>query len=189
MAPDLVPAASKSDLAPKQCLLLSLPFELRSMIFAYAVREDSKIIYKSIETRNTSRPAITRSCRQMREEALPLYFTHNQFSFKYNHTSWCIPTEISSMTHFEINCLSIMTTILLRVVKGVWEVEVRPDRPATPCWQAIFEPEIQGAVDAWIIGHNSTKNARITKLECHEFLNGIHSAVRKRLIKHCDEGL
>jgi hypothetical protein len=58
--------------------LLSLPPELRNIIWGYAVVQDS-LIHPS--TNDDITPSVTRVCRQMRAETITMYFSKNQFLF------------------------------------------------------------------------------------------------------------
>ncbi|KAE9985367.1 hypothetical protein BLS_008306 [Venturia inaequalis] len=76
---------------------LKLPAEVRNKIYVYAVKDSGPRAYISIWRHNPSRkagsgparlgeaqPAITKVCRQMRNEALPDYYAENVFEVSLN---------------------------------------------------------------------------------------------------------
>lgn len=71
--------------AADPCLLLELPPELRNHIYEFVlVSPDEALIMK-----NSSSPALLRTCRQIREEASSLYYGQNIFLIT-NAESLCI---------------------------------------------------------------------------------------------------
>lgn len=63
--------------------LLALPGELRNRIYRYALVKDGPIAFKCGNNRSGERfvPAILQVCRQIRSEAIRIYFHENTFSF------------------------------------------------------------------------------------------------------------
>lgn len=73
-----------SEVNPGKCRLLALPRELRDEIFSLMVLHGEMIQYQRGNIRvKPQKPTILRTCRQIRREALPLYFEMNRFAFVY----------------------------------------------------------------------------------------------------------
>ncbi|KAK3714663.1 hypothetical protein LTR37_007643 [Vermiconidia calcicola] len=64
--------------------LLRLPAELRLRIYDYALSEDTQVVLLSDEGVKTGQPALLRTCRQIRNEALDLYYSSNIFVLVLN---------------------------------------------------------------------------------------------------------
>ena len=60
----------------RPCPILNLPAELRNMIYSKALPQEELVHITSI---NIQIPALLRTCRKMRNEAGPMYFTSNRF--------------------------------------------------------------------------------------------------------------
>ncbi|KAK3715088.1 hypothetical protein LTR37_007298 [Vermiconidia calcicola] len=67
--------------------LESLPGELRNTIYRYAVIEDSPVIAanlvdKQAKSWRSHQPALSLTCKQIRDEVLPIYYSENAFTFR-----------------------------------------------------------------------------------------------------------
>ncbi|KAK3720843.1 hypothetical protein LTR37_003506 [Vermiconidia calcicola] len=60
--------------------LMRLPAELRLRIYDYALTEDTYVMLLNDEGAKTGQPALLRTCRQIRNEALDLYYSSNVFA-------------------------------------------------------------------------------------------------------------
>ncbi|KAM0721153.1 hypothetical protein Q7P37_003440 [Cladosporium fusiforme] len=70
---------------PPRCRLLELPAEIRELIFTFAVVPERPIVtfrldrFQKESYEEASQPPITRVSRQLRREALPLFYGCNEF--------------------------------------------------------------------------------------------------------------
>ncbi|KAK3710461.1 hypothetical protein LTR37_010304 [Vermiconidia calcicola] len=86
----LVSGMEESTIGPKQrcgSRMEALPAELRTLIYQFALTEDGEIAI----TRHLKQPPLLRTCRQVRNEALQLWYTSNTF---YIDVSDCDDTEL-----------------------------------------------------------------------------------------------
>lgn len=60
--------------------LRTIPPELRNRIYAYTLVQEQPIELSTGSSKNTS--ALLRTCRQIRQEASPMFYTANEFTFK-----------------------------------------------------------------------------------------------------------
>lgn len=87
--------------------LLDLPAELRNQIYHYVVVDPERISIdlSNLDGPNTKQPALTKVCRQVRAEAITIYYLDNKFNLtipatmvnaKYPSTTQ--PTSMSTST-------------------------------------------------------------------------------------------
>lgn len=73
--------------ASQRCMLLELPAEVRQSIFAFALKSDKPLVtfhiddYQRESYEEASQPALLRVSRQVRTEAIPLFYGCNEFIF------------------------------------------------------------------------------------------------------------
>lgn len=95
---------SEQQLSPKadECRLLSLPPEIRHTIWTFALSEASPIVVRCPETGvKPGQPALLCACRQIRSEAIGIYFSNNTFSFSVcdgGHPDFPIPDSYYGKT-------------------------------------------------------------------------------------------
>ncbi|KAK5697989.1 hypothetical protein LTR97_006949 [Elasticomyces elasticus] len=74
-----------------KCRLLALPAELRLQIYEYAVLKSRPVIITRRETKagrkaQLIQPALSKTCRSIREDALKIYYSKTRFAATYS--SW-----------------------------------------------------------------------------------------------------
>lgn len=79
--PSTPPAVTEQD-----SKLMSLPPEIRKIIFEHALVQPGNLRQKNFATgrlvpREAAEPALTRTCRQIRSEAIPIFYQANTFIF------------------------------------------------------------------------------------------------------------
>lgn len=117
--------------SPKKVHLLLLPFELREMIFGFAVYRSSRIMYCKCTTvgRNDLEPPIARTCRQVRDQALQLFFRLNRFVFSCcsDFRVPAIPARIGQMRHITIASGELPWDFSLDLTKGLPHYQLKFD--------------------------------------------------------------
>lgn len=73
--------------------MLSLPFEIRTMILRLVCVSSTIIVHPQHQ------PAISKTCRSLRREALRVYYSHNIFTVAVDRTSSYIPTAYNRWLH------------------------------------------------------------------------------------------
>lgn len=64
---------------PPESRFLDLPAELRNDIYRHAILKDKKIL---VTTSGIDEPSLLRACKQIRDEALPIYYAENRFTLQ-----------------------------------------------------------------------------------------------------------
>jgi hypothetical protein len=84
--------AKSRELPPPQThnLILDLPPEMRNSIFEYCLAGSSRIVMKNPYTEGTkpNAPGLLLVNRQIREEALPIFYSINEFRFQLSHAKY-----------------------------------------------------------------------------------------------------
>lgn len=100
----------------QRCYLLELPAELRERIFEYAVTEPNAIDTYSGRVKDKKRkegkrppifrhrnwtPRLAATCRQLRDEVLPVYFRSNTFAFRFDLNNFAGKAKDCQIRSFE----------------------------------------------------------------------------------------
>lgn len=100
----------------QKCHLLELPAELRESIWAYSSTKESIDVWIFMtddedEVRSEPEPGLLSTCRQIRNEALPIYYT------SYNFTIECKDWNMSKIVALEAKCraMGILNKVKMRL--------------------------------------------------------------------------
>jgi hypothetical protein len=84
--------AKSRELPPPQThnLILDLPPEIRNSIFEYCLAESNRMVMKNPYTEGTkpNAPGLLLVNRQIRDEALPIFYSTNEFRFQLSHAEY-----------------------------------------------------------------------------------------------------
>lgn len=64
------------------CHLLNLPGELRNRIYRYVILDDDEI---EVTSKGPGEPALLRTCTEIRQESIGLYYCENEFDLRIEH--------------------------------------------------------------------------------------------------------
>ncbi|KAK4614235.1 hypothetical protein CLAFUW4_08767 [Fulvia fulva] len=127
----------------KTCHLLELPAELRNTIYRYTLCAEEEIAITS-DSNNCHQPALLRTCRQVRQEAAPIYYHENEITIDapdfdpsliiafWQHAGRHIPFDKRSKVLIDIGRNVRSWNNLLSWVKAFWDGRVTYMVPGDP---------------------------------------------------------
>lgn len=116
---------------PKKCHLLSLPAELREMIYGFVVQRKWPVMCYEISIishMGEFEMPIALTCRQIREESREVFFKINRFEFNCDG-GWSpvIPACIAQMRHITIASSDLPWDFFLDLRKGFVNYDLKLD--------------------------------------------------------------
>lgn len=172
-----------------KCYLLSLPPELRELIFSIVVVSDQSLWYDRWRLYGMHKgPTIARTCHQHRQEVVPLYYKLNTFIFvDIPGRLPFVPTGISQMRHIKIRRLVSGSTISLdwtnelRKYKLTFHLAQWPSSLKTTeaeAWSEAGRRRIQRWVDDYPISGSTS----LTKNTFGQLMDDIDKLFEKELL-------
>lgn len=128
---------------PQPCRLLELPPELRDVIFEYATRSEKPLTafrldnFQLHDYEEATQPPLTRTCRQIRNESLPVFYRSNDIVLhtdgsKYDETSAflrCVAAHIPKMHILSLWVRYVTFTNMRSLASGAICIRLRRPKP------------------------------------------------------------
>lgn len=130
----IAPAQPSMPQLQKDCTFLSLPSEIRNRICKLAIIEETRHVVAGPCTANDGyevEPALTRTCQQLRDECLPMFYENNTFHVIYQEFSARsirpLAWDIDKVKHIEVQLPRHSTIFHLQLDKRSMKYNLQTD--------------------------------------------------------------